>query len=130
VPQYQHPLTGHRLVAEGFQYHLRGQEFDPSYPFTYCRLCGDVYQTAQSRNYDPNDIVESALDRRAWSYKHISTKHTQRELDALENSGLYMTPEAQYKLAPLGVVSLSDFKISEEHHQAGKDAPRYREDLV
>jgi len=94
-------------------------------------LCGAVYQTAQSRNVnDANDQIESAAERRRWSYSHISLRHTQTQLDELEKSGLYMTPEAQYKLAPLGVVALTDFRISEEHHIAGKEAPRYREDLV
>lgn len=130
MSDFRHPNTGRRLVAEGFQVHLPGQEFDPRYPFTYCRLCGDAYQTPLSRSHDPNDVIESAEDRRRWSHSHIATKHTQKQLDALEQSGLYMTPEAQHKLAPLGVIALDDFKISEAHHQAGLEAARYREDLV
>lgn len=118
------------LVAEGFQFHLPGQDFDPTRPFTYCRLCGAVYQTAQSRSYDPQDQIESADIRRRWSYSHIALRHTQEQVDALERSGLYMTPDAQEKLAPLGVIALTDFRKSEEHHQAGLSADRYREDLA
>lgn len=119
-------------VAEGFQpIQVEGQDFDPRKPFTYCRLCGAVYQTRQSRNVtDPQAQIESAAIRKTWSFKHIAAKHTQQQLDALEKSGLYMTPEAQFKLAPLGVIALSDFRISEEHHAAGLAAQRYREDLV
>lgn len=118
------------LVVEGLQFRLPGQDFDPTRPFTYCRLCGAVYQTAQSRSNDPQDQIESADIRRRWSYSHIALRHTQKELDALEKSGLYMTADAQRVLAPLGVVAISDFPKSKEHHEAGLSADRYREDLV
>lgn len=124
------PYKGRRLVAEGFQFHLPGQDFDPNYPFTYCRLCGEVYQTPQSRSQLPNDVIESADQRRRWSHTHQAMRHTQHQVDELENSGLWLTPEAQHKLAPVGVIALSDFRISEEHHVAGKESARYREDLT
>jgi hypothetical protein len=113
------------LVFDGLQFKLPGQEFDPSKPFSYCRLCGEVFQHPEKTR------------RQAWSWHHASANHMAVEHKLLADSGLWLTVQATYKLAPLGVVVPTDFQkaaaispeLGEEYKRAGLEAPRYRSDV-
>lgn len=88
-----------------------------SRPFAYCRLCGAV-------KYDDNE-----LNRRKWAAKHSDT-HSKREHQALNDSNLWVTPEAQNKLAPHGLISITDIIENDEIRAAGEEAPRVNEEVL
>lgn len=105
--------------------HLTNLEFDPSRPYTYCRLCGDIFQPALNRLAFPTllDSLEATDQRKAWSHKHART-HTDAEHNQLLLSGLHCTPEALHKLVPFGIIPASDIAISNESEHAGLEAPK------
>jgi hypothetical protein len=125
------------LVASGLAVGLRelpGLLFTPHLPHTYCKLCGAVYQGDIDRN--PNSyidgstflnlgmVLEYAMDRRkAWSRNHANT-HSDKEHHDLSESGFHCTPDAAFKLAPFGIVPVSDAVLSPEHEHALLTAPR------
>lgn len=128
----RHLVAEGLLVAEDDFYKL---VFDPQYPYTYCLLCGAVYQPPAQRKpvlnpqeslaheNAPNDTAVKRRARQAWSHRHAS-KHSIKEHRMLALSGRRFTPEAQAKLAPLGIVALTDIALSPEHAQAAREAPR------
>lgn len=91
--------------------------FDPEVSYTYCRLCGAVFQ-------DPDTI-----NRRDWSFKH-ARKHSYRQHRLLQLSGRWLTPEAAYVLAAFGVVPVSDMVLDDEVADAlAKSSPTPVEDV-
>ena len=122
--------TGRHLRFEGVLIGAPdGYPFDPNCPYTYCRLCGAVYQTDLERIKPklPEQEVESALNRKRWSFEHART-HPLRAHQELAVSGRYVSVEASQKLIPLGIIPLTDMAISDEHRQAAAEAPRLNND--
>jgi len=62
--------------------------------------------------------------RKAWAVNHATKNHTQGEHEMLRGSGLYMTPEASKRLAPFGIVPLSQLVQDEATSMALLEAPR------
>jgi hypothetical protein len=111
---------------------LTAMDLDVTCPYTYCRICGKTFQTDLDRNPQkhvtpnyPLDQVklDALLRRRSWSLSHART-HTATEHRQLQISGRQFTPEAQRALAPLGIISITDLVLSNEHEYAGLEAPR------
>jgi hypothetical protein len=98
--------------------------------FAGCRICGAVFQSRMAIEVSDEEweaervIFETAvaIETRQWRNKH-SAKHPMREHVALEKSGLTFTPEATIKLAPFGLVPVSDAEVT-EIAQAMREAPR------
>ncbi len=102
------------IVGHGFALRINGLKFDPNKDHTYCRICGDVYQSELDRNYTNLEEWYEAMERRrAWSHSH-SKLHGEREHLALAQSGLWVTPEAASKLAAFGIIPISDMVLNEE----------------
>lgn len=98
---------GH-LVGYGMDPTLRGLNgltFDPSRPYTGCRICGTIYQ---------NDSVEK---RKLWTFRHAKT-HSSIEHNMLALSGKWCTPDAAIKLASYGVIAMGDGAVSDDHYFA------------
>jgi hypothetical protein len=74
--------------------------FDPNESYSYCRLCGAIYQAI-----DVPEPLNTAM-RRNWSEDH-SNNHSEKEHANYANSGLFLTPEAQIRLAAFGIVDLT-----------------------
>lgn len=103
--------------------------FDPAYPYTYCRLCGEVYQKPQDRN--PHANLQDALDnmeiRRNWSHRHSKT-HPDWLHKRLAISGLWCLPEAAEKLAAFGIAPVGSGVLDDEVRHALALAPRLPSD--
>jgi len=104
-----------------------GMQFDPSRPYTYCRICGTVYQPGLNRLpicdiTDETDLA-AELHRREWSSRHARL-HSSTEHRSLERSGRHCTPEALQRLVPLGIIPVSDIVMNPESEHAGLTAPR------
>lgn len=93
------------------------QGLDPEKPYTYCRICGAVYQSPIF--YEPDAVK----DRKEWSHKHAYA-HTTIEHEYLRDSNLWLMPEAQHRLAALGIISITDMSLNDEVKHAGETAPR------
>jgi hypothetical protein len=123
------------LVAYGAQAGLttlEGLRFDPSKPYTGCKLCGAVFQSDYDRhpgNYvDGNLFIDTKMVelyalglRKEWSQNH-ARRHSEHEHHMLELSGLWCAPEAAQSLAPLGVIPLTDMVVSEETEEALRES--------
>lgn len=95
--------------------HLTNGAFDPERPFTYCRICGDLYQA-------PAVTEGLAIEiRLSWSKQHAK-KHTLKQHTELVLSRRWLTPEAAYRLAPYGVVDLIGLTLDEEVASAYAEA--------
>jgi len=70
-------------------------------PFTYCRICGSYF------------AHPSLPERNVWSHKHANT-HTPKQHRLLKVSGLWLLPEAAYRLATLGVIPAKDLILDDE----------------
>lgn len=92
-------LVGHGL-AVGHRA-LDGFNFDINKPYRYCRICGGIFQHEH----------ESAC--LLWGVAHART-HSTLEHHQLRISQRWMTPEAAFKLAAFGIISLSDLLVDEE----------------
>lgn len=108
---------------------LDTETFNPHASFTGCQICGEVFQSELDRKTylgyaSPAEQIQATVQRRNWSQWHASHSHTQKEHDMLAASGRFCTPEAAMKLAPLGIVTMSDNVFSVEHEQAQAEAPR------
>jgi hypothetical protein len=102
--------------------------FHPKAAFSGCCICGSVFQSPLDRKVyagyaTPQEQVQATVARRNWSQHHARTQHTQKEHDDLAASGRFCTPEAAYKLAPYGIVTLSD-SFHEENRVAQEEAKR------
>lgn len=133
-----HPVilgqSGHDLLVN-FKFVLQA-------PWTACRICGAIVQTDLDRLAyalcmefpdSPDDYLptyeESCRIREEWRIKHERTFHTDKEIAALEKSGLAITPEAAYNLAPYGIIPVGDaggIYMSETDHALfeARRAPR------
>jgi hypothetical protein len=102
--------------------------FHPKAAFSGCCICGAVFQSELDRKVfhgyaTPAEQVQATVARRNWSNQHASKMHTQKEHDQLAASGRFCTPEAAHKLAPYGIITLTD-SFHEENRQAQEAAPR------
>lgn len=94
-------LTG---LAVGLRKAVPELLFDPDKPHTGCLICGTVFQSNLDRktSNDPPFAVEL---RRLWSVAHAKT-HTEAEHGSLLISGNWCTPEAAFKFASYGIITL------------------------
>jgi hypothetical protein len=101
--------------------------FEPSRDYTFCRICGTIYQPDLNRvpsaEYTPAIQLAAMRLRQEWSHNH-ARYHTDTEHRQLRQSGRALTPEAQHRLAAYGVCSLTDLTFSDENIAAGLEAPR------
>lgn len=108
--------------------HEMGDIFNPKAAFSGCCICGAVFQSPLDRKVfqgwaTPTEQVTATVQRRNWSQYHARTMHTQKEHDDLAASGRFCTPEAAFRLAPYGIVTLTD-SFHEENRKAQEEAPR------
>lgn len=102
-----HPI----LLAQSGHEHLVNFKFQLNATWAACRLCGAVFQSDLDRTTPPipsNVAAQAYQLRQQWRAKHEAQNHTAREIADLEKSGLAITPEAAYKLAPYGIVPIGD----------------------
>lgn len=124
----------------GTEADYRREVFDPTYPYTYCRICGDLFQPQSQREpvalpYDPqnapNDSMKKAMQRRNWAIRH-ETRHTAVEIARYspidpktgEVSARLFSPEAAHRLVPFGIIPLSNMIFDPEVAHAAMTAPR------
>jgi len=114
---------------------LTNFQFDPNFPYQYCRLCGALFQSSLDRKvpygHTPGNsrIAYLAQEKRhEWAMTHATENHKPEEHDLLRFSGLYMTAEAAKKLAGYGIVPLSQMLVDEATSMALLEAPRKPED--
>lgn len=105
--------------------------FNPKAAFSGCCICGAVFQSPTDRKVyagyaSPQEQVQATVARRNWSNYHATKMHTQKEHDQLAASGRFCTPEAAHKLAPYGIITLTD-SFHEENRKAQEEAPRLPE---
>lgn len=104
-----------------------GIEFMPNRDYTYCRICGVIFQPALNRvaedAYTPEVILAAEIQRREWSQTHART-HTTTEHRLLALSGRHCTPEALQRLVPFGIIPVTDLVMDPESEQAGLEANR------
>lgn len=111
--------------------------FDPDKPYTFCCICGDLYQDATQREVTPESplekIAHATLLRKTWASSHAKT-HSTREHELLRLSGRAVTPEAAVRLVPFGISPLTDMVSNEnnpygdEYSDAARTAPRQPQD--
>lgn len=107
--------------------------------FAACRICGDIFQpwintnSVSDEEYatHPEIALAASIEIQQWRNKHNS-KHTAKQHLDLAHSGLTLTPEAAFKLAPFGLVPLADVegRYGAEIVQALAEAPRAPSDDV
>lgn len=110
---------------------LTNFEFNPTYFFSGCLICGEVYQTKTDRDPPEQDDGKYLHNQKRrhdeWRVRHNNT-HSDDEHRKLVLSGNFCTPEAAMKLAPLGLFSLTDLVMSDEISAALKESPRAPQD--
>lgn len=110
-----------------------GMLFMPDRDYTYCRICGQVFQPELNRvpqeDYTQEVILAAEIKRRKWSQNH-ATQHTSAEHRQLALSGRHCTPEALEKLVPFGIIPVSDIVMDDESRHAGLTARRMPTDDV
>lgn len=89
---------------------LSNFNFDLSKGYTYCGVCGALYQS-------PLQEPKATEDRRKWSFRHART-HKLVEHAELAKSGRHVTREAALKLMPYGIISLEDMVLDDELSKA------------
>jgi hypothetical protein len=94
-------------------------ELDLARPYTGCRVCGALFQSATDRLKMPttDDLFAAMQIRKNWSIKHAKS-HTEREHLNLAMSGMWCTPEAAQIFASYGVIALSDMVLFDESEDA------------
>lgn len=128
IPLHQPPLSIYMHVAPPLLEQEMEGVFNPKAAFSGCCICGAVFQSPIDRKVyagyaSPAEQVSATVARRNWSNYHASKMHTQKEHDQLAASGRFCTPEAAHKLAPYGIVTLTD-SFHEENRKAQEEAPR------
>ena len=121
-----HATGGNRpLLVVGPLFTPEGMKFRPDRDYTYCRICGVIYQPELNRAeiQTAEVILEADLLRRDWSQRHARL-HPQWEHEQLAKSGLHCTPEALEKLVPFGIIPVTDIIVSDESRAAGLEAKR------
>lgn len=98
--------------------------FDLNSPHTYCRICGDIFQTPQDRqkNQSKANVFYNTERRKNWSKLHAKT-HTEREHLGLAISGLWVTADAAYKLESYGIHAIGSAILSKSVEAALREAP-------
>lgn len=118
-------MTG---MTVGLTYAAPDMSFAADRDYTLCRLCGALYQPKEARMSQTLEISTlSRQKRKEWSIRHART-HTDTEHRQLHLSGRAFTPEALVRLAPYGVIAVSDMALDEESAAAGLEAPRMPND--
>jgi len=104
-----------------------GMVFMPNRDYTYCRICGVIFQPELNRvpseDYTAEVILAAELQRRSWSQQHAKT-HSATEHRQLAQSGRHVTPEALQRLVPFGIIPVSDMALDEESAAAGLETGR------
>ena len=125
------------VEASGFYFGVNQEQlkdsFDPKYPYSYCRICGWVYQPPAQRRMvpvplqlrdAPFDSIKKQDQRKRASQRH-SNCHTPAEKEAVGANGF--TPEATYRLAAFGIANPTEIALSKHHdkahEQAGLESP-------
>jgi hypothetical protein len=109
--------------------------FNPDYPYSYCRICGFVYQDDFQRQpvppgkssnavTEPNDSLEKKLKRRDAIIKHDRGHARDGSLAKYQASGYYFTPQATLALIPYGIIPVSEIALHDEHEDAARQAKR------
>lgn len=103
---------------------LTNFEFDQAFPYAGCRICGKVFQPQILRR-DAVPYERRVLIVRHWRVNHAKT-HTEFEHRSLALSGQWATPLAQTRLAPFGIVDMTDrgTTLNQESDAALIEAPR------
>jgi len=105
-------------------------DFRPNRDYTYCRICGRIFQPWLNRvpdeEYTQEVILAAELLRREWSQTHAKT-HSDKQHRDLKLSGRHCTPEALQALVPYGIIPVSDLVMDNESMHAGLEAPRMPE---
>jgi len=102
--------------------------FDPTRPYTYCRVCGALFQLPPSGPHVSLNPAEETELRRLWSKQHARS-HSSAQHRSLALSRRWLTPEAAHRLAAYGVIDLVSLATSEEHQDAYLKAPSTPEPL-
>lgn len=99
-------------------------QFDVAFPHTYCRICGTVFQTPNDRKrfVTNKESHENMLRRKNWSRNHAK-KHSDHEHMSLAISGLWVTPDAAYKLEGYGIHAVGSATLNENVRDALAEAP-------
>jgi hypothetical protein len=105
--------------------------------FAGCAICGTLFQSRLAIEVSDEEwqadhlVMETAvaIETREWRAKHTRS-HSEREHQALRASGRTFSPEAAHKLAPFGLVPLSDGLDDDEVAHAMRTAPRAPHDDV
>ena len=127
--------TRHQKAAQlTFQDNLNKPKdltFDINSPHTYCRICGEIYQTPRDRqkHQDADSIHFNTENRKNWSKRHALT-HTEREHLGLAISGLWVTADAAYKLEMYGIHAIGSAILSKSVEAALREAPNTPQDDV
>lgn len=103
---------------------LTNFEFDQAFPYAGCRICGRVFQPAMCRK-ESVPIERRVSLVKTWRVRHAHT-HSIDEHRLLALSGQWATPLAQTRLAPFGIVDMTDRGqiLNSESDQALIEAPR------
>jgi len=104
---------------------LTGFKFVTNKDHSACRICGEVYQSDLDRLDDPTpqQAYQAFELRTAWRIKH-DRKHTDAQRRELQQSGLSMLPAAAERLAPFGIIPLTDTVRTDETVHALRSAKR------
>jgi len=95
--------------------------------YTFCRICGDIFQPELERLPDDlytEQVREDSMGMQLWWAQQHNRTHSDAEHRQLKLSGRFLTPEATYKLVPYGVIPLSDLIFDNGNAAAGMEAPR------
>ena len=128
VPQPTKPslFLDHSIVGSSALTNF-DEEFRRDRDFTFCRLCGAVFQPWLNRvtedDYSMPVQLAATIERMEWSRQHALT-HPTYQHKQLEQSGNFLTPEATHRLVPFGIAPIQDMVMSEEHADAAATAPR------
>ena len=116
------PLTLHNMP-----FTPDGMLFRSDRDYTYCRICGVIYQPELNRvpqdEYTQQIVLAATILRREWSQRHARL-HTSTEHRQLAASGRHCTPDAALRLVPMGIIPLTDIVFDDESEHAGLEAPR------
>ena len=121
------------VVIAGPYFKLDGLDFIPNRDYTYCRICGTIFQPQLNRvpdeEYTAEVIFAAEILRREWSQTHAK-QHSQAQHRQLALSGRHCTPEALQRLVPFGIIPVSDLVFDNESEHAGLEATRMPTDDV
>lgn len=117
-------ILDHSIVG---QEQLTNFELRKDREYAACRICGDIFQSGiaihrGTLDYTPIDRAAVAVETHNWRQQH-NKQHTEKEHAQLALSGLFFTPEAAHRLAPYGIVAMTDLS-SDEMVSAMREAPR------